>query len=72
MTHFHFMRYKSLVAGGSGKAIIFLGKKKMRIESAVMSFLALTLSLFPAWSIDMRPEDETVALSRGIMGRCIQ
>ena len=44
----------------------------MRIESAVMSFLALTLSLFPAWSIDMRPEDETVALSRGIMGRCIQ
>ena len=44
----------------------------MRIESAVMSFLALTLSLFPAWSIDMRPEGETVTLSRGIMDGCTQ
>ena len=41
----------------------------MRIESAVISFLALPLSFFPACSIDMRPEGEAVTLKCGIMDR---
>ena len=41
----------------------------MRIESAVISFLALPLSFSPACSVDMRPEGEVVTLNCGIMDR---
>lgn len=41
----------------------------MRIESAVISFLALPLSLFPACSVEVRPEGEMVTVHCGVMDR---
>ena len=64
VTYFSFMCYKEVL-----EKLLFFWKKKMRIESAVISFLALPLSFSPACSVDMRPEGEAVTLNCGIMDR---